>query len=99
MFPVKSVESYWEFKKNEFLLVRDKFIPKSVGTKNKNTCKWVPSKLLKFRKAKKGAWISYFKSGKKVELYDIYTTKLRESVKLNKLAKIEFEHKFAQNAK
>ena len=91
-------ESLWLKLKNELLVIRDKFIPKS-ATAKKNRAKWVTKRVTKARKAKTNAWDNYVKSGKDEGLYEQYKLKLRESVRENRKAKENFEKKLAKDIK
>ena len=93
----KDVNTIWNKLKSDLLIIRDKFIGKT--RKQKARCKWVTKDVQKLRKAKKKAWDKYQKSNKNNSLYDEYKEKLRQSVKENKRAKLEFEKKLADNIK
>jgi len=94
---LKDVEQQWANIKKEILAARDQFVPKNKISKKRS--KWVNKKVLKCRTAKNKAWKSYIKSNRDSKLYDIYKSKLNESVKVNRSAKIEFEKKLASNVK
>ena len=94
---VGSVEELWVDIKSKLLNIRDRFVPLRKEVKSKS--KWVTRKVLRCRNAKNKAWKNYIKSNRDVRLYEVYKSKLKESVKANKSAKIEFERKLARNVK
>jgi hypothetical protein len=88
----KNVDGFWSIFKSELALVQDKFVPKY--KKRKNKCMWVMKQVVRARKEKVRAWNNYIRSGRDQNLYDIYKTKLRLSVKENGTAR-NFEDKLA----
>lgn len=92
-----NVNQIWNKLKSDLLFLRDKFIGRQRRKNGK--CKWVTKTVKKLRLAKKRAWVKYQKSNKNSRLYEEYKCKLRQSVKQNKKAKLEFEHKLADNIK
>ena len=97
VFNSSDIEKNWAFLKTELLTLRDQFVTNRKKIDRK--CKWVTREVVRCREAKKKAWNNYVRSGKNRLLYDIYISKLRESVKVNKSAKEQFEHKLAYNIK
>jgi len=92
------IDSIWDKLKTDLLDLRNNYIG-CKKCKQKNKCKWVTNKVQRLRVAKKRAWVKYQKSNKDCTLYEQYKTKLRESVKENKRAKLAFEKKLADNIK
>jgi hypothetical protein len=92
-----SADNAWECLKSKLWELRDEFVPKS--KRNKNQCKWVTKNVTRCRKAKKKAWNNYIKSGRNLLLYEVYKSKLRESVTCNRKAKEAFEVKLVNNIK
>ncbi|HEX8808198.1 MAG TPA: hypothetical protein VF760_04300 [Xanthobacteraceae bacterium] len=90
-------EENWSRIKQQLIEARDKCVPKNKRKHNK--CKWATKNVVKCRRAKKKAWNNYVKSGKNGRLYTEYCSKLRESVRINKKAKLDFELKLAKNVK
>jgi hypothetical protein len=91
------LETSWHDIKTELIDMRNKFVPNN--KKSKNKCKWVTKKVVRCRKAKKKAWNNYIQNGRNMQLYSTYLSKLKESVKANKVAKHDFENKLANNIK
>lgn len=91
------IDKNWTFFKKELLELRENFILKQRSRINK--CKWVTKEVIRCRRAKKKAWNKYVRAGKNQQLYNVYRSKLRESVKVNNMAKENFETKLANNAK
>ena len=60
---------------------------------------WATKKVSRVRNAKKRAWIKYKKSNQDQKLHNKYKCKLRLSVKTNREAKHNFEHRLADNIK
>ena len=87
----------WSNIKQTILNGRDKHI--GFKKKSKNKSKWATNKVRKCRRVKKEAWLKYINSNKEDRLYQIYKTKLRNSVKENRKAKHTFEEKLADNIK
>ena len=91
------VDEIWIWLKSELLNIRNEFVPKL--RQNKNKCKWVNNEVTACRRAKKKAWNRYVKSGKNLDLYQLYVAKLRQCAAVNKKAKEDFETKLADNIK
>ena len=91
------VSERWLAIKYNVLSVRDKYV--GYRKKSKNKSKWATNKVRKCRNAKKKAWSNYIRSKKDERRYQIYKTKLRDSVKENRKAKQAFEEKLANNIK
>lgn len=94
---IRSVDMLWNSVQEKLVDAKEKFVPKT--KKSKNKCKWVTKDVVKCRRAKKKAWNNYIKSGRNLFLYEVYKSKLRESVTCNNKAKEEFELKLANNIK
>ena len=92
-----NVDDIWVRLKSNLLDLRDKFIGRKRNQKVK--CKWLTKEVQRLREAKKKAWIKYQKSNRNKKFYEEYKTKLRQSVRENKRAKLAFETKLANNIK
>ena len=91
------VEIIWNGFKQHLLDLRDQFVPKQNAKKTR--CKWVNKEVVRCRRAKKKAWNNYVSSGRNQQKYDVYKSKLRQSVKVNNNAKENFESRLANNVK
>ena len=93
----ETVDEIWDKLKLGIVEIRNKFVPLSKTKRSK--CKWATSKVTKLRLAKKKAWVKYANSNNDIDLYEKYKSKLRKSVRENKIAQCNFEEKLASNVK
>ena len=94
---IKGLDEKWITLKSDLLSLRNKYI--NVKKRQKNKCMWATKKVSRVRNAKKRAWIKYKNSNQDQKLHNKYKCKLRLSVKTNREAKHNFEHRLAENIK
>ena len=94
---LKDVHEKWNFFYDIFNEVSEQYIPNRLfrGANSQNQ-KWMTSQTARLNNEKAAKWIEY-RNDKSPEKYREYTRVRNDSVKMNRLAKMEFEMKIADD--